>query len=249
MPDPMQQRPGQLLAGQQTPPPPPDTENTPLASRPAQAPSLPGQPPAQQPQQIQPAPQPSNPQQARHAALGQVTSFLFGHERDPNTGEPVKQAPGAVFRSLLARALWGGSLDAEGRGTGGSVGGFLSGVARGGNAVNQQNYERQRAAQEQARKRQEMTLEQAKFNEEKQQRQATLEHWNLEDLARAREVDYRDRRELDEEEAQEENLQRYAIENGAKLAAIPHNGESGNGPTLMKQMVANPQSLAAPDGY
>lgn len=232
--------PGQLLAGA-----PPPTANMPPYS-PPQPPSPLAQPPQMQ---QQPAPTPEHAVAARHTMLGQVTDFLLGSQRDPQTGEPIKQPPGAVFRSLLAGALLGGAVGSESRASGGSVGGFLSGLGRGGNAVNQQNYQRQQATQEQARKQQEMSLEQAKFNEEKQQHQATLEHWNLEDLARAREVDYRDRRELEEEEAQEENLQRYAIENGAKLATIPHNGESGNGPTLMKQMIANPQSFAAPDGY
>jgi hypothetical protein len=236
MPDPIQ-TPGQALAGQPAPPPQP--------GQPA-----PAQQPLQQPQQqSQPAPQPPNPQQARHTALGQVTSFLFGHERDPNTGEPVKQAPGAIFRSLLAGALLGGAMGSEGKTQGGSVGGFLGGFARGGNAVQQQEYQRQQQAQEQGQKQQAMSLEERKFDEEKTQHSATLEHWNLENLARARETDYRDRDQLEKEEAQEENVQRYAIENGARLASIPNNGVAGNGPSLMKAMVNNPKAFAPPDGY
>jgi hypothetical protein len=239
--DPTQaQTPGSALAGQPAPPPQP--------GQPA-----PAQQPLQQPQQqAQPAPQPPTSQQsvaARHHALGQVTSFLFGHERDPNTGEPVKQQPGAIFSSLLAGALLGGAMGSEGKASGGSVGGFLSGVARGGNAVQQQQYQRQQQVQEQQRQQQEMSLEERKFDEEKTQHQATLEHWNLENLARAREADYRDRDQLEKEEAQEENVQRYAIENGARLAPVPNNGVPGNGPALMKAMVNNPKAFAPPDGY
>src|SRR5438477_9657236 len=100
--------PGQLLSGQAQPPSQP--VGTPLATRLAQDPS------AQPLAQPQAAPQPTSEQAmaAKHHALGKVTSFLFGNERDPNTGEPVKQAPGAVFRSLLAGALLGGAIGSEG---------------------------------------------------------------------------------------------------------------------------------------
>jgi hypothetical protein len=234
-PAPQQQTPGAALVGQ----PPP-----------GQAPvGQPAAPPQQQ--QPQQAPQPT-PQQAavaaRHHALGQVTSFLFDNARDPNTGEPVKQKPGSIFRSLLAGALLGGAMGSEGKASGGSVGGFLGGFSRGGNAVQQQEYQRQAAAQEQAQKQQSMSLEQQKFEEEKIQHQATLEHWNMENLAHAREADYRDRDQLEKEEEQEQNLQKWAIENGAKPASILHNAENGNGPTMMKTMVNNPQAFAPPAG-
>jgi hypothetical protein len=39
-----------------------------------------------------------------------VTSFLFGQQHDPQTGEVIRQQPGAVFRSLLAGALLGGAM-------------------------------------------------------------------------------------------------------------------------------------------
>jgi hypothetical protein len=241
MPDPTQAQTPQALAGQPAPP-----------TQPGQPAPAQGQPSQQPPQQQQQAPQPPTPQQAvaaRHHALGQVTSFLFGQERDPNTGEPVKQAPGSIFRSLLAGALLGGAMGSEGKAQGGSVGGFLSGFARGGNAVQQQEYQRQQQGQAQTEKQQAMSLEERKFDEGKTQHAATLEHWNLENLARAREADYKDRDQLEKEEAQEENVQRYVIANGARLASIPNNGVAGNGPALMKAMVSNPRAFAAPDGY
>jgi hypothetical protein len=237
MPDP-QLTPGQALAGQQQAPPP--TQAGPTQAPPQQ------QAPQGQPQQPQPTPRQVTA--ARHHDIGKAASFLFGQERDLD-GQPIKQAPGAMFRNLLAGALLGGALGSEGTATGGSFGGFLSGFTRGGNAVQQQQYARQQQAQQRARQKEEMSLEERKFDEEKTQHSATLEHWNLENLAHARDADYRDREELEKEQAQEENVQKYAIENGGTLASIPHNNESGNGPTLMKAMVNNPQSFAAPDGY
>lgn len=91
--------------------------------------------------------------------MGQVTSFLFNNQRDENS-EPIKQPPGQIFISLLAGALLGGAMGSDGKAQGGSVGGFLSGVSRGGNAVEQQNYARQQEAQKQAQDRAKLMLEQ-----------------------------------------------------------------------------------------
>lgn len=238
MPDPVQ-TPGQLLAGSSAPPSDQTQQGQQQQQQPAPA------PPPQQPQ--------ITPQQqavaARHHALGQATAFLFDKQVDPNTGAPIKQPPGAIFRSLLAGALLGGAVGSEGRAEGGSVGGFLGGAARGGNTVLQQQYQRQQQAQAQAQKQQEMSLEQNKFNEQKIQQQATLEHWNMENLAHAREADFHDREELEKEQGQEDNLQKFAIDSNARLANIPHNDEAGNGSTLMKAMVNNPEAFKAPDGY
>jgi len=236
-----QQTPGQLLAG------PPQLSNAPINSRPGQPPSLPVQPPVQQQ-----APPPPSPQQlvaAKHQAVGQAASFLFGQQRDPQTGAPVKQPPGQLFRSLLAGALLGGAMGSEGHAGGGSVGGFLSGFSRGGNAVVQQQYQRQQAAQEQQQRQEQMSLEERKFQEEQMQNKAQLEHWNLENLARGREADYRDRDQLLHENEQDANIQKWAAENGAYLApSIPNNAVPGNGPELMKQMAQNPARFNPPSG-
>ncbi|MGA8500903.1 MAG: hypothetical protein WB683_05100 [Candidatus Sulfotelmatobacter sp.] len=241
--DPIQsQTPGQVLAGQQqTPPPAPSAGNAPPVSQPGQPPSAsPAHPPVQQ----QAPPTPQQAVAAQHHALGQVTSFLFGKQRDPQTGAPIKQPPGTLFRSLLAGALLGGAIGSES-----PKGGFFGGLARGGAGVEQQQYQRQQQAQENARKQQQQTLEEQKFEEEKTQNAATLEHWNMENIARGREADYRDREELRSEEAQEENVEKWATENNAYLAPIvPQNGVAGNGPALMKAMVANPAAFQPPAG-
>jgi hypothetical protein len=152
--DPMQaQSPGQVLSGQTWPP---------VQSGPAQPPPQAGQAPSSSAPQLQhqpPAPTAQQAMVARHHALGQVTSFLFSNQRDEN-GAPIKQPPGQIFRSLLAGALLGGTMGSEGKAQSGSVGGFLNGVSRGGNAVEQQNHARQQEAQKQAQDRAKLMLEQ-----------------------------------------------------------------------------------------
>jgi hypothetical protein len=231
--DPIQtQTPGQALTGTPVQAPPP-----------GQQPSLAGQPPAQ-PQ----APTPQQAVAARHHALGKVTSFLFGQQRD-ETGQVIKQPPGTIFRSLLAGAMLGGALGAEGHADGSGVGSFLGGLGRGASGVELQNHQRQQQAQELAMKKQQMTLEQQKFDEEKTQHQATLEHWNMENLARGREADYRDREQLEKENEVDLNVQKWAVDNGAFVApSIPQNGVPGNGPTMMKAMTKNPTAFNAPAG-
>src|SRR5207249_140075 len=125
----------------------------------------------------------------------------------------------------------------EGHASGGSVGGFLSGFSRGGNAVVQQQYARQQQAEQNALRHQQVDLEQQRVNEEHSMHQAQYEQWNLDTLARGREADYRDRDQLQKEQLQDENLQSWSIENGAKLALIPGNATPGNGPQMMRDMV------------
>jgi hypothetical protein len=156
--------PGSLLAGT-----PPSTSNVPLYARPGQPPFLQA-PQQQQPQAPQQQPAQPTPQMAvaaRHHDIGRSAAFLFGRQQDPATGEPIKQRPGDVFKSLLLGAMLGSSLASEGgSAVGGSVDGFLGGFARGGNAVNQQAYQRQQQAQEQAQKRQQLSLEEQKAEDE-----------------------------------------------------------------------------------
>jgi hypothetical protein len=76
-----------------------------------------------------------------------------------------------------------------------------------------------------------------------------LEHWNIENLARGREADFRDREQLEKEQELDENVQKWALANNAQLAAIPGNATPGNGPRLMRDMVNNPSSFQAPQGY
>jgi hypothetical protein len=129
------------------------------------------------------------------------------------------------------------------------VGGFLSGFTKGGNAVQQQIHQRQQEAEAAAQKKQAMTLEQQKFDQEKVVHAATLEHWNMENLAHGREADYRDREQLDKENEQDESVQKWAIENGAFIApSIPNNGVPGNGPDTMKAMIKDPNRFNPPSG-
>ena len=161
----------------------------------------------------------------------------------------MKQAPGAVFRSLLAGALLGGAIGSQGSAGGGSVGGFLGGFSKGGNAVQQQEYQRQQQAQQAANEQKKMGLEEQKFDEEKMQHKAALEQWNIENLMHGREADYRDREQFLKENEQDANVQEWAVENGAYLApSVRNNGEPGNGQQLMEDMTRNPDRFNPPAG-
>src|SRR6202041_2975404 len=156
-PDPQSQStPGQVLAGsppqQQTPPPPqqqipPDASNMPLNAR-----QGPGLSPSGFPQQQQQQPTPQQAVDQHHKALGKVTNFLFGRELDPDTGQPVKQSPGSIFRSLLAGALLGASAGLkEGHGA-------LGGLAAGGVAGMQMRDQQAQQAQAQSDRRKKMSM-------------------------------------------------------------------------------------------
>ncbi len=168
-----------MLMGQPQVPDPQQVGNVPLAQRLA----LPLGPPQQQPPPPQPQqPTPQQAEAARHQALGKVTSLLFGHVTDPNTGEPVPQKPGAIFRSLLAGALLGGAMGSEGPRAGSGVGGFLTGFSRGGNAVRQQTYQRQLQGREEQRKQQAESREQQAFDTEQTHRQAMIAAENMQTI-------------------------------------------------------------------
>jgi hypothetical protein len=241
---------GQALMGgqQQQAPPQQDPQqvgSTPLSARMAQ---FQGQ--QQQPQQQAP-PQPSPQQVAtaqKHQQLGKVASFLFGHQTD-EAGNAVKQPPGQLFRSLLAGALLGVAAGSSAPAGGGKLGGALSGLGHGFAGVEQQNYQRQQDAQKQQREQQAANLEQDKFKEEKTMHASALEHWNMENLAHEREADLKDREQLEKENEQELNIQKWAVENGAFIApTVPFNGKPNNGLDMMRAMTKNPDAFNPPAG-
>jgi hypothetical protein len=170
-PDP-QQTPGQVLAGspppqQTTPPqpapPPPQVQDAPLNSR-----QGPGLSPSGFPQQQRPTP--AQAVDLHHRTLGKVTSFLFGNEVDPATGQPVKQSPGLVLRSLLAGALLGASAGLkEGHGA-------LGGLAAGGVAGMQFRDQQAQQAQAQADRRKKMSQEEQAAADEHLFHQASTAH-------------------------------------------------------------------------
>lgn len=73
-------------------------------------------------------------------------------------------------------------MGTEGPRAGSGVGGFLTGVARGGNAVQQQTYQRQLQAQEEQRKQQAESREQQAFETEQTHRQAMIAAENMQTL-------------------------------------------------------------------
>jgi hypothetical protein len=243
-PDQTPTTPGQLLAG------PPNTSNMPLSARAGQPPSLPG---PQAPQQQAPQPTPQMVLAAKHHDLGKTAAFLFGAQVDPTTGEPVRQKPGTLFRSLLAGALLGGAIGSEGPAGGGSVGGFLGGLARGGNAVNQQAYQRQQQAQEQAQKRQQLSLEEQKAQDEFQLHQATVAHLTAETAAFHHNQEFQDQEAVDRKNKASQAYKAVLLEAGGHNAPIaidgkvPANGEY-QAPDLAAAYMRDNSILMGPPG-
>jgi hypothetical protein len=232
--------PGQMLMGgpQQQPQ---QVGNVPLEQRLAQMPSQ------QQPQQQQPpAPTPQQVAVAqRHQDLGKTASFLFGEQYD-NDGTPIKQAPGQLFRSLLAGALLGFSAGASAPTGGGKLGSILGGAGRGGTAVMQQNYERgqqaqanQLRAQEEQRKQAAANREESGFQTEQTLKQAMIAHENLETIRTQQLIN-------------SDTLKRYQVEAENGVAKSQVYAESGIDPLVRDQtpdeqhntMKTNPAAVA-----
>ncbi len=246
--DPIQtQTPGAVLADQT---PPPNAGNMPLASRPG-PPSLPAQPPAQQ--QAPPPPTPQQAVAAKHQAIGAAASFLFGQQRDPETGEVIKQKPGTVLGSLLLGAMYGASLGSEGNARGGSVGGFLGGMGRGASGVEQQNYQRQQQAQEQAMKRQQMTLEERRAEDEHTLHEATVAHLTAETTAFHHQQEFQDQEAVDKKNKAAQQYTQALRDAGGRNAPIAINGKvPANGeysaPDIAAAYMKNNSILQAPPG-
>lgn len=211
--DPMRaQTPGQALAGQ--PPQGAPAGQAPSSSAP--------QSPAQQPQQ--PAPTPQQIVAARHHDIGKAASFLFGVQRDPSTGEPIKQRPGDVFKSLLMGAMLGSALAPDSTAKGGSVGGFLSGVGRGASGVEQQNYARKQEAQKQAQEREKLTLDQGRAQDEHMLHQATVAHLTAETASFHHQQEFHDQEALDKKNAAARQYMQSLRDAGGRPVLIPING-------------------------
>lgn len=142
----------------------------------------------------------------------------------------MRQKPGQLFRSLLAGALLGGAIGSEGpRDENGkrlpSPGGFLSGVARGGNAVEQQNYQRRQEGQENARKQAQLTLEQQRVQDEHMLHQATVAHLTAETASFHHQQEFHDQEALDRKNKAAQQYTQALRDAGGRTAPIPVNGK------------------------
>lgn len=71
----------------------------------------------------------------------------------------------------------------------------------------------------------------------------------MENLAREREADFKDREQLEKENGQDLDIQKWAIENGAYIApTVPYNGKPNNGLDMMRAMTKNPEAFNPPAG-
>src|ERR1700722_5699374 len=216
-----QSTPGQVLAGspppqqapQQQTPPPPQVQDAPLNSR-----QGPGLCPSGFPQQ-QPRPTPQQAVDQHHKALGKVTNFLFGRELDPDTGQPVKQSPGSIFRSLLAGALLGASAGLkEGHGA-------LGGLAAGGVAGMQMRDQQAQQAQAQGDRRKKMSMEEQAAADEHQLHQANVAHLTVQTTAFHHLQDLHDQEALDAKNKAARAYMKTLEDAGARPAQIPVYGK------------------------
>jgi len=216
-----QSTPGQVLAGspppqqapQQQTPPPPQVQDAPLNSR-----QGPGLSPSGFPQQ-QPRPTPQQAVDQHHKALGKVTNFLFGRELDPDTGQPVKQSPGSIFRSLLAGALLGASAGLkEGHGA-------LGGLAAGGVAGMQMRDQQAQQAQAQADRRKKMSMEEQAAADEHLVHQATAAHLTMETVTAHHLQEWHDQEAVDAKNKAARLYMKTLEDAGARPAQIPVNGK------------------------
>jgi hypothetical protein len=214
----------------------------------------PPQPAAPTPQQqpVPPQPTPQMVETARHAAIGKAAAFLFGQERDPQTGAPVKQSNGSVWKSLLAGALLGGAIGSDSRSTS-PTGGFISGLARGGNAVIQQDYQRQQDAIAQRQKQQAMSLEEQRAADEHVEHQAAVAKIIAETSSFHHQQQQHDQDVIDKKNAAAAQYVQTLTDAGGTPAPIAINGKvPDNGiysaPDLAAAFVKDPSILMAPSG-
>ena len=180
--------------------------------------------------------------------LDRLRVFFLVEQHDPDTGAPIKQAPGAIFRSLLAGALLGGAIGSES-----SKGGFAGGFARGGAAVEQQGYQRQQEAQDRAMKRQQLSLDEQRAQDEHMVHQATAAQIVAQTAAFHQQQQFHDQEAVDKKNKAAEVYKQTLLDAGGTNAPIaidgkiPANGEY-SGADITAAFGRNPSILTGPPG-
>jgi len=223
-----------------------------------------------------PQPQPQvNPAQVAQVAhtsrIGALAKSLLGKQYDyavdPNTGKTVqterKQAPGELFRHLVAGALLGGAAAAEHPSGTGFLGGFATGGAAAHQADLQADTQRRAQAQEEFRNTQErermgmekekLGLEKSKLEQEGIFQKAQLAQWTANALRADREMDFQTEKFLQEQNQYNTNIQLELAKMGASPMPIMVNGKNingviDNGADIQKYM-SDPKNRQAPEGY
>jgi hypothetical protein len=177
----------------------------------------PGLSPSGFPQQQRPTP--AQAVDLHHRTLGKVTSFLLGNEVDPATGQPVKQSPGLVLRSLLAGALLGASAGLkEGHGA-------LGGLAAGGVAGMQFRDQQAQQAQAQADRRKKMSQEEQAAADEHLFHQASTAHLVAETVSFHHLQEAHDQEAIDAKNKAARIYMKTIEDAGGRPAQIPVNGQ------------------------
>jgi hypothetical protein len=204
----------------------------------------------------QPAP---DPVKAHHESLGKAASALFGYQteyvKDPS-GKlvPVSrpQAPGELFRHLLAGAILGG---AAGKGLNSPLAGALAGGKAGLEAdqqADQQRYARaqqgvidQRAQHTEEREDESQRMQKSRDADEAMKNKAMVETWNAHNLIARMDLNLRKADYIDKYNDRNQAVMDLAYEAEGHNAPIDGNGEEGNGKALMEAYSRNQTLLKA----
>jgi len=226
--------------------------------------------PVQDSVQSQPS-QPATPQispaqaadHAKHYSIGKAVASIFGTDTnysiDPKTGQtvatPVKQAPGALFKHLVAGALLGGAFASEAPGNS-----FGVGVARGGAGVIERDdkldEQKRKQAQDEFRNRQSVRSEDRQDEQMKQEkiyRDAQIAQFTASNIAAAHEHEFHEKEFAQRVSEYNTNLQlKLADMNVQPLTILSHgeniNGQPNNGNDIAAFGYDKLKSLV-PQGY
>lgn len=238
-------------------PPTPDVSNLPAAGG-----VNPGAPQVAPPNPAQP----SSDQQ--HSWLGRgirhIASALEGqqvsYQPDPTTGEAKEvvtpRKPGGVFRDIILGAIAGGAAGGVGKGQHPSgAAGFSQGFQGAQKARQDQQDKAQADAQGLAQRQKQQADQKAVQTNADMQTQATIAHNTLSDINYGKNIDLHDHASVQRHNVSGDIISSEAKKLGGVAPVIPDatgkdiNGQTGNGPELMKMFNSDPTIMQAPDGF
>lgn len=238
-------------------PPTPDVSNLPAAGG-----VNPGAPQVAPPNPAQP----SSDQQ--HSWLGRgirhIASALEGqqvsYQPDPTTGEAKEvvtpRKPGGVFRDIILGAIAGGAAGGVGKGQHPSgAAGFSQGFQGAQKSRQDQQDKEKSDAQGLAQRQKQQADQTAAQTNADMQAQATIAHNTLSDINYGKNIDLHDHASVQRHNVSGDIISSEAKKLGGVAPVIPDangkdiNGQTGNGPELMKMFNSDPTIMQAPEGF
>lgn len=210
----------------------------------------------------QQAPAPPTPQQqaqmaqvAHDSAFGRMAKAILGQQNqysvDPQTGtlknNPVPQAPGSLFKTILGAALLGGAAGANGN----PAQGFAGGFARGGAAGVQQGQQQDQQARQQAEQQFKDQQAAQQQNREQTLMSAQVAQMHAEQVGRQHTSDLQDAEAHAKHNAASAAVENTLVAAGGTPATIPVNGKGASSftaPDLVAAVNADPSIMQAPKG-